>query len=505
MSLKNIMPKKMQTGGTFLGPFATQAGQLTPRQQISPGFVPTRSGDSPTIGLPGQQPIEELNQFQPISQEEVKIREDKKQVDQIQANIDPNITSGPIDIDAAITGGAKAGMSRDQVLASSPAFQQTLVGYAPNDPRFTEFLGEKGIFQTFMRGLASPKTAIGIGLAAVTGGAPLAAGAIASAGLKSVRSASKEGTLNVPTAPSFTQPSGVLPRMSSAGGAPSEIPSGIPTPITQTGALPTSPGGQFRAFTTPTTDPFAADRAQTRTTVAATNAGIVGSELFSNDPTYAGGATTGSDGLYATGGNGAFTSMAHYNAGISQLDESNIVAQGINSGSFTNAQEGRGTIDDLIESGYGETDINDIVNTGTTVSAINTQAQEFAASYGQQGKKEEAPQIDVDASPKVICAELYRQGLLEKEIFELDEEFGRHLRKVDPDIINGYHRWALPLVSLMQRSITVSNIIKIIAKPVVKHIAYQMGYPSKTYLGATMFTVGKHICRFIAKKDVAHA
>jgi len=57
----------------------------------------------------------------------------------------------------------------------------------------------------------------------------------------------------------------------------------------------------------------------------------------------------------------------------------------------------------------------------------------------------------------------------------------------------------------MQRSITVSNIIKIIAKPVVKHIAYQMGYPSKTYLGAAMFTVGKHICRFISKKDVAHA
>lgn len=134
--------------------------------------------------MPGQQPIEELNQFQPISQEEVKIREDKKQVDQIQANIDPNITSGPIDIDAAITGGAKAGMSRDQVLASSPAFQQTLVGYDPNDPRFTEFLGEEGIFQTFMKGLVGPKAGLGIGLAALTGGAPLAAGAIASAGIK---------------------------------------------------------------------------------------------------------------------------------------------------------------------------------------------------------------------------------------------------------------------------------------------------------------------------------
>ena len=57
----------------------------------------------------------------------------------------------------------------------------------------------------------------------------------------------------------------------------------------------------------------------------------------------------------------------------------------------------------------------------------------------------------------------------------------------------------------MQRSIVVSHIIKIIARPVVKHIAYQMGYPSKTYLGAALFTIGKHICRYIAKKEMAHA
>jgi hypothetical protein len=365
MSLKNIMPKKkMQNGGTFLGPFATQAGQATPRQQFTPGFVPTRTGDtSPTIGLPGQDPID-------------------------------------------------------------------------SQSRRGDFI--------------------------------------------------EKDTLNVPTAPSFTQPSGVLPSMSSAGGAPS----GIPTPITQTGALPTSPGGQFRAFTTPTTDPFAADRAQMRTTVAATNAGIVGSELFSGDPTYAGGAKTGSDGLYATGGSGAFTSMAHYSSGVSQLDESNIVAEGINSGSFTNAQEGRSFISNAVESGFTQAEVETLAKNPTVTTNISMS---------------QAPTPEAPDAPKVICAELYRQGLLEKEIFELDEEFGRHLRKVDPDIINGYHQWALPLVSLMQRSIVASHIIKIIARPVVKHIAYQMGYPSKTYLGHAMFTVGKHICKFIAKKDVAHA
>ena len=186
----------MQNGGTFLGPFATQADQITPRQQFTPGFVPTRTGTTgPTIGLPGQDPIDtgQERKILPISQEEIQRREKEKQQNQIQqmrAEIDPNVVSGPIDIDAAIAGGAKAGMSRDQVLASTPAFQQTLVGYDPNDPRFTEFLGEKGVFQTFMRGLASPKAGLSIGLAALTGGASLAASAVAAAGIKSVRSAS---------------------------------------------------------------------------------------------------------------------------------------------------------------------------------------------------------------------------------------------------------------------------------------------------------------------------
>ena len=502
------MPKKkMQNGGTFLGPFATQADQITPRQQFAPGFVPTRTGTTgPTIGLPGQDPIDtgQERKILPISQEEIDRRKKVTQQDQLQqmrAEIDPNVVSGPIDIDAAIAGGAKAGMSRDQVLASTPAFQQTLVGYDPNDPRFTESLSW---FQSGMRGLANPKTWATVSLAAFTGGAALAIPALGYAAAKNIKGDLESGRIDKL---SFTPTTTAEPDVTRQTFDTSKTldPFAADRALMRTTVPISKYGPGWQDMPLSTTDPFAADRAQMRTTVAATNAGIVGSELFSNDPTYAGGAKTGSDGLYASGGSGAFTSMAHYNAGISQLDESNIVAQGINSGSFTNAQEGRGTIDDLIESGYGETEINDIVNTGRTVSDINTQAREFAASYGQQGKKEEAPQIDVDASPKVICAELYRQGLLEKEIFELDEEFGRHLRKVDPDLITSYHQWALPLVSLMQRSIVVSHIIKIIARPVVKHIAYQMGYPSKTYLGAALFTIGKHICRYIAKKEMAHA
>ena len=469
------MPKKkMQNGGTFLGPFATQTGQITPRQQFSPGFVPTRTGTTePTIGLPGQDPIDTGIPISDTGSKTAEIRDRRKkvtqqdQLQQMRAEIDPNVVSGPIDIDSAIAGGAKAGMSREQVLASTPAFQQTLVGYDPNDPRFTDFLGPKGFFQTGMRGVANPKTWVTASLAAATAGAAGVIPALGYAFAKNIQSEEKEDKRS--SAPIlYTQPKvKQAPSRLTFAEQQKMFRAGEETSMTSLRKLPPP---------VTTTATFA----------------TVGSELFSGDPTYAGGAKTGSDGLYASGGSGSFTSVAHFEAGVSQLDESNIVAEGINSGYFTNAEEGRDFINSSIETGLSESDI---------VAATESKG-------GKLSDIEIANQLatpDVDASPKVICAELYRQGLLEKEIFELDEEFGRHLRKVDPDLINGYHQWALPLVSLMQRSIVVSHIIKFIAKPVVKHIAYQMGYPSKTYLGAALFTIGKHICRYIAKKEMAHA
>lgn len=319
MSLKNIMPKKkMQTGGgTFLGPFATQAGQATPRQQFTPGFVPTRTGDtSPTINLPGQDPIDtgQERTIQPISQDEVRRREAKRQTEQIQANIDPTIASGPIDKDfraAAIAGGAKAGMTEDQVLASSPAFQQTLVGYDPTLPRFTEFLGEEGIFQSFMRGLASPKAGLGIGLAALTGGFPLAVSAIASAGMKNVSKEQDAG---------FVKPLlGQDTRFTGAGAAPDV--SAVPSFVTKDQALNTlaptgafsSPGAQF---------------------------GIPSK---------------------------SFSSNKHFDAGISVEDEAELISKG----NFTDVAEGQNFIGTLVENGFDKDDIDIAIDPQADTSGLS--------------------------------------------------------------------------------------------------------------------------------------
>ena len=309
------MPKKkMQTGGgTFLGPFATQAGQVTPRQQFAPGFVPTRTGDtSPTINLPGQDPIDTGSgaTIQPISQDEVRRQEAKRQTEQVQADIDPTIAGGPIDIDAAIAGGAKAGMTKDQVLASSPAFQQTLVGYDPNDPRFTEFLGEEGMFQSILRGISSPKAAIGIGLAAVTGGAPLAASAIASAGMKNFRKERDAGFVK----PLFGQDT----RFTGAGAAPdvSAVPSFVTkdqalNTLAPTGAFPTNIGAQF-------------------------------------------------------GPKVSFSSNKHFDAGISVEDEAELISKG----NFTDVAEGQNFIGTLVENGFDKDDIDIAIDPQADTSGL---------------------------------------------------------------------------------------------------------------------------------------
>ena len=106
---------------------------------------------------------------------------------------------------------------------------------------------------------------------------------------------------------------------------------------------------------------------------------------------------------------------------------------------------------------------------------------------------------------KVICQELYDQDLLEHSIYSLDEQFGEYLRKHDLALLEGYHTWAYSVVNAMRKSKTITHIVRIVSRPVVKHIAYKMGHPSKTLLGAAMFNVGAFICRRLAKKEIVYA
>jgi len=130
--------------------------------------------------------------------------------------------------------------------------------------------------------------------------------------------------------------------------------------------------------------------------------------------------------------------------------------------------------------------------------ALEAQQQE-AETYAQ-GQKEAA-----EAGGKIICTELYQQGLMDKTIYEADQAFGK---LQDPEVMAGYHAWAQTVVGWMKASPTVTYITCIIATPWAKQMAYEMGVGSKPNLvGKIMMLVGLPVCRLIGKlkaKKVAH-
>ena len=252
-----------------------------------------------------------------------------------------------------------------------------------------------------------------------------------------------------------------------------------PTPAVPIAAPATTPASARQAIAAINRTPATAAPA------AAPTAAAVGTGMF--------GAAYGLGGeispSFAIGGKGSFTSFSHYGAGISQADEISITQSGManNSNGFESPEASSATIDAMVSDGYNE----------SAVVAV-------ATGMGTEGK----PDFDAgfsDPGGKVICQELYDQGLLEHSIYSLDEQFGEHLRKHDADLLEGYHTWAYSVVNAMRKSKTITHIVRIVSRPVVKHIAYKMGYPSKTLLGAAMFNVGAFVCRRLAKKETVYA
>ena len=195
---------------------------------------------------------------------------------------------------------------------------------------------------------------------------------------------------------------------------------------------------------------------------------------------------------FAIGGKGSFTSFSHYGAGVSQADEASMISTGINSGVFADSQSGKDTVDAMVANGFNEAQI-----TAAAKSTEDLQGLDFMNYQGADGGG--------GGGDKVICQELYDQDLLEHSIYSLDEQFGEYLRKHDLALLEGYHTWAYSVVNAMRKSKTITHIVRIVSRPVVKHIAYKMGHPSKTLLGAAMFNVGAFICRRLAKKEIVYA
>jgi hypothetical protein len=127
----------------------------------------------------------------------------------------------------------------------------------------------------------------------------------------------------------------------------------------------------------------------------------------------------------------------------------------------------------------------------TKSNANFTQASEM--NFGQMavGKDVKAPPSN-SGGFTVICTELYRQGYYSKEIYELDQEYGRKLISERPEVYIGYRSWADKLVPLMRKSNRWTKAVAFFAIPWAMNMAGK-----KNLFGKVLSVVGELGCGII--------
>jgi hypothetical protein len=129
----------------------------------------------------------------------------------------------------------------------------------------------------------------------------------------------------------------------------------------------------------------------------------------------------------------------------------------------------------------------------STESAVGAGFGDETGEFGGLGPNGEGDGGEGDGT--VICTELYRQGLMPREIYQADRLFGA---SQDVSVLEGYRAWAKPVVRLMRRSKAVTRAVHFIASPWAKEMAYQMGATEEgSVIGWAMMSVGIPVCRML--------
>ncbi|XP_053655079.2 uncharacterized protein [Cherax quadricarinatus] len=99
----------------------------------------------------------------------------------------------------------------------------------------------------------------------------------------------------------------------------------------------------------------------------------------------------------------------------------------------------------------------------------------------------------------VICTELFIQGRLSLSSYLADASFGARLASINAQALGGYQMLAAPLVSMMQVSPMVSQLVESMAQPWLRHMEYQEGIRANDdFLGHLITTLGLPLCSFVA-------
>ena len=101
---------------------------------------------------------------------------------------------------------------------------------------------------------------------------------------------------------------------------------------------------------------------------------------------------------------------------------------------------------------------------------------------------------------KVICTELHRQGRISDEVYASDHAIGLRMASEQPNVVAGYHLWAIPVVKLMQRSKLVTKVVEPFGKAWANEMHYQeTGKGKSSTLGRLIISIGVPVCGAIGK------
>jgi hypothetical protein len=122
-----------------------------------------------------------------------------------------------------------------------------------------------------------------------------------------------------------------------------------------------------------------------------------------------------------------------------------------------------------------------------------------------QGKKDDDKSKDKE-NDKVLCDLIHRYGYLDEDIWRLDEAFGDRVAIEDPELMEGYHTWAKPMVAWIEKESFLAKLyLKYWCVPFTRrwanHIAHIMEPENykPDYVGKLMLAIGVPISRAIYK------
>jgi len=105
----------------------------------------------------------------------------------------------------------------------------------------------------------------------------------------------------------------------------------------------------------------------------------------------------------------------------------------------------------------------------------------------------------------VMCTAYCEMGYLPKEIWKLDRRYGVKMYRNDPELIEGYHMWGVPVANYLRKQTFGAKVLRAVMWPIVKAWAEEMAHNMKpkdykpNYFGKLIKFTGEPFSRMCGK------